>query len=294
MLSYLLKKGIKHIEGCSVEWFCVVRERQRSTRSSRPDSLALRNKLTLVGHSRLKFAPGKRTFTGTSGFDPKRLFGATQTNGNIRLMRTFSRCGTELREWTEKVNLAQGVNLLIEDRYNDLGDGQAEVALRAGPPGNDSLIGRKLSDQSWAVYGSRSYVERSGRPTTPDDLNGRQLIGFEGPIENITPARWLRAIAPDCEIACRSNSVLGLLFAIQSGFGLGLLPCQIGDAEEDIVRVIDPQPGLIGGFWILTHPDLHKRPKNPGILRFHAGGDRQVSSSSARPDTTIAWQSGAI
>jgi DNA-binding transcriptional LysR family regulator len=111
------------------------------------------------------------------------------------------------------------------------------------------------------------------------------LIGFEGPIENITPARWLRAMAPDCEIACRSNSVLGLLFAIQSGFGLGLLPCQIGDAEEDIVRVIDPQPGLIGGFW---------RPKNPGILRFHAGGDRQVSTSSARPDTTIAWQSGAI
>ncbi|RWO91896.1 LysR substrate-binding domain-containing protein [Mesorhizobium sp.] len=137
-------------------------------------------------------------------------------------MRTFSRCGTELREWTEKVNLAQGVNLLIEDRYNDLGDGQAEVALRAGPPGNDSLIGRKLSDQSWAVYGSRSYVERSGRPTTPDDLNGRQWIGFEGPIENITPARWLRAMAPDYEIACRSNSVLALLFAIQSGFGAGL------------------------------------------------------------------------
>ncbi|TIM25631.1 MAG: hypothetical protein E5Y63_32300 [Mesorhizobium sp.] len=85
---------------------------------------------------------------GTSIRDPKRLFGATQTNGNIRLMRTFSRCGTELREWTEKVNLAQGVNLLIQDRYNDLGDGQAEVAPRAGPPGNDSLIGRKLSDQS--------------------------------------------------------------------------------------------------------------------------------------------------
>ncbi|RWD47241.1 MAG: hypothetical protein EOS59_19120 [Mesorhizobium sp.] len=30
--------------------------------------------LTLVGHSRLKFAPGKRTFTGTSGFDPFETF----------------------------------------------------------------------------------------------------------------------------------------------------------------------------------------------------------------------------
>jgi DNA-binding transcriptional LysR family regulator len=153
------------------------------------------------------------------------------------------------------------VNLLIEDRYHDLSDGQAEIALRAGPPGNGSLIGRKLSDQSWAVYGSQSYLERCGSPTIPNDLNGHRLVGFEGSIQDITPARWLREVAPHGEIACRSNSVLGLLFAAQSGFGLALLPCQIGDPETDLVRVIDPQPGLTSGFWILTHPDLQKQPK---------------------------------
>lgn len=71
MLSYLLKKGIKHIEGCSVEWFCVVRERQRSTRSSRPDSLALRNKLTLSRPSGVEFSSWKPTLAGTSIRDPK-------------------------------------------------------------------------------------------------------------------------------------------------------------------------------------------------------------------------------
>jgi hypothetical protein len=30
--------------------------------------------MTLVGHSHLKLAPGKRTFTGTSGFDPEQPF----------------------------------------------------------------------------------------------------------------------------------------------------------------------------------------------------------------------------
>ncbi|TIN16918.1 MAG: alpha/beta fold hydrolase [Mesorhizobium sp.] len=82
--------------------------------------------------------------------------------------------------------------------------------MRAGPPGNDSLIGRKLSDQSWAVYGSRSYVERSGRPTTPDDLNGRQLIGFEGPIENITPARWLGKLGSFCRVILFDKRGTGL------------------------------------------------------------------------------------
>ena len=150
------------------------------------------------------------------------------------------------------------VSLLIEDRYNDLSDGTAEIALRAGPPDNSTLVGRKLSDQSWAVYGSRSYVERFGRPITLEDLNAHRVIGFEGRIEHITPARWLRAVAPRCERVSHSNSVLGLLFAAQSGFGLALLPCQIGDSESSLVRVIDPLPELTGGFYILTHPDLRK------------------------------------
>jgi DNA-binding transcriptional LysR family regulator len=150
------------------------------------------------------------------------------------------------------------VSLLIEDHYNDLSGGNAEVALRAGPPDNSALVGRKLADQAWAVYGSHSYIERFGRPATSGDLNNHRVIGFEGPIEHITPARWLRSVAPRCVIASPSNSVLGLLFAAQSGFGLALLPCQIGDPESGLVRVIDPQPELTGGFYILTHPDLRK------------------------------------
>jgi DNA-binding transcriptional LysR family regulator len=160
------------------------------------------------------------------------------------------------------------VNLVIDNRYHDLADGQAEIALRAGPPGDGHLVGRKLSDQSWAVYGSRAYLKDHGRPAALEDINSHRMIGFEGAIENITPARWLREVAPRCEIASRSNSVLGLLFAAQSGFGLALLPCQIGDSEADLLRVIDPQPGLTSGFWILTHPDLQKRPKIRAFFDF--------------------------
>jgi len=187
------------------------------------------------------------------------------------------------------------VSLVIENRYNDLSDGIAEIALRAGPPGDGTLVGRKLSDQSWAVYGSRSYIQRYGAPTTPEELNEHHLVGFEGPIENITSARWLGAVAPRCEIACRSNSVHGLLLAAKSGFGLALLPCQIGETESELVRVIGPQPGLTSGLWILTHADLHKQPKIRAFFDFMAQeitkyrplllGQRQPSpSNTERPE----------
>jgi len=162
------------------------------------------------------------------------------------------------------------VHLVIEDRYQDLSDGQTDVALRAGPPGDETLIGRKLSDQCWAVYGSRSYVEQHGAPASPEDLNSHRLIGLEGAIDGIMPARWLQSVAPRAEIACRSNSVLGLLFAVQSGFGLSPLPCHIGDPVADLVRVVDPLPALTDGFWMLTHPDLRKRPKVRAFFDFMA------------------------
>lgn len=162
------------------------------------------------------------------------------------------------------------VNLLIEDRFRDLGDGHAEVALRAGPPGDGALVGRKLVDAAWAVYASRTYVEQHGRPLGPDGLNAHRHIAFEGALERIAAARWLRQMAPHAEIACRSNSVLGLLYAAQSGFGLAVLPCHVADPEADLVRVIDPLPALTYGFWILTHPDLHRTPRVRAFFDFMA------------------------
>ncbi len=162
------------------------------------------------------------------------------------------------------------VNLLIEDRYHDLENGEAEIALRAGPPGADNLIGRKLSDICWAVYASPAYLERAGHPASPQAVNDHKVIGFEGAIEHIKPARWLRDVAPDCEIVCRSGSVLGLLFAAQSGFGLALLPCHIGDQEAGLRRVVERQPEWTGDFWILTHPRLHKLARVRAFFDFMA------------------------
>jgi hypothetical protein len=48
------------------------------------------------------------------------------------------------------------------------------------------------------------------------------------------------------------------------------LPCQIGDREGDLVRVIDPQSELTGDLWLLTHPDLHKQPKVRAFFDFMA------------------------
>jgi DNA-binding transcriptional LysR family regulator len=72
-------------------------------------------------------------------------------------------------------------------------------------------------------------------------------------------AKWLNDVAPDARIVARSNSVLGLMYAVKSG--VGALPTAIADSEPDLVRVLGPIPKLARCWWVLTHPDLRHIPR---------------------------------
>jgi DNA-binding transcriptional LysR family regulator len=79
------------------------------------------------------------------------------------------------------------VELLMTDRYFDLSKGEADVALRGGQPTDHALIGRKIATEPWAIYGSRSYIERHGSPKRPEDLNDHKVIEFMTKSQTIRP-----------------------------------------------------------------------------------------------------------
>src|SRR3954469_22090733 len=62
------------------------------------------------------------------------------------------------------------VDLVMTDQYLDLAKGEADVAVRAGESKDGVLIGRRIADNPWAVYASRTYVARNGRPDRPQDI----------------------------------------------------------------------------------------------------------------------------
>jgi DNA-binding transcriptional LysR family regulator len=160
------------------------------------------------------------------------------------------------------------VDLIVTERFLDLSKGEAEIAVRGGEPHDPALIGRKIADNPWAVYASRSYIERHGQPKRPEDINDHAIIDFSGDISNLLLAKWLRSVAPRATIAARSNSVIGLLMAAKSGVGVTILPVQLGDPAEDLIRVIDPLPELMSHIYILVHPDLRHAPRVRAFFDF--------------------------
>jgi DNA-binding transcriptional LysR family regulator len=159
------------------------------------------------------------------------------------------------------------VEFVTSDRYLDLLKGEADVAFRSGDT-DDDLIGRKIADSMWAVYASRTYIERHGKPERVEDLAHHLLVSLDESLANHRVVKWLEAVAPDVKIAARNNSVLGLVYAVKSGIGLGPLPTAIADEQEDLVRVLGPIPELARSWRLLTHPDLRHTPRVSAFFDF--------------------------
>jgi DNA-binding transcriptional LysR family regulator len=160
------------------------------------------------------------------------------------------------------------VAFVMSDRYVDLAKGEADVALRSGDTDDGALVGRKLADSLWAVYGSRQYVAQHGCPDSIDALRAHRLVGLDGTMAGHRAAKWLREIAPDANVVARNHSVLGLVSAVKSGLGLGALPTALGDHDPELVRVLGPVPALTRIWRILAHPDVREAPRVAAFFAF--------------------------
>lgn len=165
------------------------------------------------------------------------------------------------------------VELMIGDRFLDLSKGEADIAIRAGEPDDEALVGRKIAEAPWAVYASRAYVECHGRPARPEDIEHHIVVAAGGPIAQYPGARWLSSVAPHAKIATRSDNWPGLVLAVKSGAGPAALLAFQGDSEGGLVRVID-DIDLATPYYLLMHRDMQQTPRVRAFADFVASGSR--------------------
>lgn len=133
---------------------------------------------------------------------------------------------------------------MTSDSYVDLSRGEADVVLRSGDTDDGFLVGRKVADSLWAVYAAQSFVHLHGRPGTEADLGSYPIAALDLSMSDHRLSQWLAGAVPHANITSRSNSILGLVFAVKSGFGPGALPATLGNAEPDLIRLFGPIPAL--------------------------------------------------
>ena len=87
-------------------------------------------------------------------------------------------------------------------------------------------------------------------------MDRSRLVAPDDALAHLAQAKWMREDIPEARIAVRVDTLLGMVAAVRSGMGLGLLLCFLADDEKDLVRLAEPADELDTDLWILRHPAL--------------------------------------
>jgi DNA-binding transcriptional LysR family regulator len=116
--------------------------------------------------------------------------------------------------------------LIMTDRMIDLVEEGFDLALRAGPLPDSTLIARRLGLGRKTLCAAPTYLARRGTPKHPADLAGHNCLTY---MNSFLENHW-RFTGPDGEHEVevsgnlRTNSIEGMRAAALSGLGICLMP----------------------------------------------------------------------
>lgn len=130
------------------------------------------------------------------------------------------------------------VVLVASTRVLDVARGEADIAIRNVPVRAEGLVTRRVAHVAYALYASRAYLERRGRPP-PRSLVGHDLLDYAGGTPGQPPLDWLPAAVRTARVVVRADDPEVLTRAAVAGLGIGALPGFLAEDEPALVRVGD-------------------------------------------------------
>lgn len=134
-------------------------------------------------------------------------------------------------------------------------------ARRDGRP-----VPARITYRGGCVHASQLYLDRRGRPTSPETLEGHDVLVYET-MGGMPGFEWMRDPARGGRIAFRANDPEALVGAATAGLGLCAVPCLIGDQEAALVRV-ETLGFATCDLFVVTHTETNKTPRVRAVSGF--------------------------
>jgi DNA-binding transcriptional LysR family regulator len=233
-------------------------------------------KLSLTDAGRLYFARTARIIEDLEAADRAVLELQAEPRGTLRLTAPSDMAGAALlralRLFRERYPQVALVLLPTNRRVDLVGEG-VDLALRAGPLAESSLVGRRLPVPRLQLYASPGYLERHGTPRTLADLQSHECLVFDA---DSTARRWqLEGPAGPVDVAVRgsfaANDFGALLHACLEGMGIAMLPGMnvLGEEQSGRLRRVLPDHGGPESLLHAVYPSpSHLTPKVRVLIDF--------------------------
>ena len=160
------------------------------------------------------------------------------------------------------------IDVDIKTRFTNLSRREADILIPTVNEQPDYMVGRKLAPIIVGLYASKEYVDRYGKPQKVGDLSSHRMLFPNEALAGLPLIKWLRKYVPSKAIIASSDKLTGLYKIAQQGLGIAPLPHYVGDADPDLVKVLDVPRRFHRNIWILTHPDLRHTARISAFMKF--------------------------
>jgi DNA-binding transcriptional LysR family regulator len=209
-------------------------------------------------------------------------------SGTVRITTTDTVCmllmrhAPALRATHPQIQL----EITISNAMANLTRREADVAIRPTPDPPETLVGRRIASIAHAVYGSPAWLSRHAR----SDRSRDEWIGLDESLATTVIGQWMNENVEEARITLRVDALPSLRDAARAGMGLALLPCYLGD-EDDQLRRAQPStvPEARSALWLLTHGDLKRTARIRAVMDFLAtalGSERALLEGRRRREAT--------
>lgn len=196
--------------------------------------------------------------------------GVIRFAGNAEAMQRF---GVELvskfKEKNPQISFDLVIDVAWDKNQSPLETGKADLALRPiDELSGDTLIAKKLARIPLGVYCNKAYHQKYGAPRSLDEAKGRKFVIFSDDVARVMKAvDWLNRQLDADDILYQVNAVTSMAAALQSGAGLGLLPCVTGDATPNLVCCFHHEE-LHHTLWLVASKESYVRPAVRKFMAF--------------------------
>lgn len=142
------------------------------------------------------------------------------------------------------------LHIMVSNSDVSLAQREADVAIRLSNTPPDTLIGKRVTTVSSAIYGSPDYIQRIRAEACEPQWLGVECCGFH--------RSWTQQACGDQPHQMTVDDTLLTQAALREGLGVSILPCFMGDLDDGLERWCEPRSEWDLGLWILLHPDLKR------------------------------------
>lgn len=148
------------------------------------------------------------------------------------------------------------IELIASREHVSLARREADVAIRVTDRIPEWLVGRKLAEVDFRIFGLKRRGLGSQLRSTAELASQRRWISFERDARDLKFDRWLAAAVPDDSVVLRVDSFSHALTMVQAGLGIALLPAFVEATCPELQPLTPAIADLRTPMWQVTHQEL--------------------------------------